>query len=78
MTTLMLAALAIIGLAWLMQLLNAWKHGRSLSDTFLLTYGIGTALLLVDGAETGFSAITWIHLITLLIVALVYIRVHRT
>jgi hypothetical protein len=78
MSTLALAALAIIGLAWLMQLMNTWKHGRSLSDVFLLTYGIGAALLLVDGAQTGFSTSTWLHLVTLLIVALVYIRVHRS
>lgn len=77
MTTLSLAALAIIGLAWLMQLLHAWKHGKSLSDVFLLTYGIGSALLVVDGAQAGFSTGTWLHLITLLIVALVYIRIHR-
>lgn len=77
MGTLSLAALAIIGLAWLMQLLHAWKHGKSLSDTFILTYGIGTALLLVDGAQAGFSPEAWLQLIMLLIVALVYIRIHR-
>lgn len=78
MTTLAISGLAIIMLSWLIQLLHAWKKGGRMADTFLLTYGIGTALLLVDGGQRALTTDTWLYFLVLLIVALVYIRIHRS
>lgn len=71
-----LAGIAIIGLSWLMQLSRAHRRSDKLDRTFVLTYGIGTALLVVANAAQGFSTVSWMHLITLLIIALLYVKIH--
>lgn len=72
-----LAGIAIIALAWLLQLSCASRGKRAIDPTFLLTYGIGTALILVDSSAYGFSTVAWMHLIVLLVVGLLYIKMHQ-
>lgn len=72
-----LSGIAIIALAWLLQLSGTSQGRDRLEQTFILTYGIGTALMLVDAASYGFSVSAWMHLIVLLIVGLLYIKMHK-
>ena len=74
--SLLTAGIAIIALAWLLQLTNADKKDIRLRRSFLLTYGIGTALIVAEHADAGLSTNGWLYLITLLVLALLYIRVH--
>ena len=75
--TFTLSALAIIALSWLIQLISVWQGRRGLRETFVLLYGIGAALMVVGTAEQGFTPESWLHLTILLIVALMYLKVHK-
>ena len=70
------AGLAIIALAWAFQMGRSWK-GRGLSNSFLLLYGIGAALLTTGSAQGGFSIDGWLNLVILLLVALTFIKTHK-
>ena len=72
-----LSGYGIIALAWLIQLSSANRGQDQMRATFILTYGIGTALLLVDSASYGFSTIAWMHLVVLLVVGLTYLKTHQ-
>lgn len=75
--TLTFAGVAITTLAWVLLLSNVNRGRKTVGETFLLTYGIGTALVLTDIANAGFTNIAWMYVITLLSIALVYIKLHK-
>jgi len=76
--TVALAGLSIVALAWLIQLIRTW-NGRGLARSFVLLYGIGVALLVVNSAQTaaGITSEAWLHLLVLLIIALMYLKIHK-
>lgn len=71
------SGIAITTLAWVLLLANVHRGRKNIGATFLLTYGIGTALVITDLANAGFTNTAWLYVITLLTVALVYIKVHK-
>ena len=72
-----LAGISIIALSWLIQLSRVDRGKGHLDKTFVITYGIGTALLLIAASDAaGFSTVSWLYLITLLIVGLLYVKIH--
>lgn len=72
-----LAGLSVIALSWLIQLSRAHRGKGRLDKTFVLTYGIGTALLLTASADAaGFTTASWLYLVILLVIALLYIKIH--
>lgn len=74
--TLGIAGLAIVALAWAFQMGRSWR-GKGMSNSFILLYGIGAALLTTAGAQGGFSVEGWLNLLILLLVALTFIKTHR-
>lgn len=75
--TIALAGLAIITLAWLIQLISAWKGKMGLRRSFVLLYGLGAAVMVIATAGQGFTPESWMNLMVLLIVALIYLKVHK-
>ena len=71
------AGVAIISLAWLIRLLKTESGSHMSEQTFLLAYGIGTALLVAEATNFGANSLIWMHALTLLVVALLYLRTHH-
>jgi len=72
-----LAGVSVIALSWLIQLSRISRGKGQLDKTFVITYGIGTALLVIASTDVGgLSTVSWLYLITLLIVGLLYVKIH--
>ena len=75
--SLTVAGLAIIALAWLIQVGSSWKGRVELRWSFVLLYGIGVAIMVADGARNGLTTEGWLNLLILIFLGLLYLKVHK-
>ena len=76
MTTL---ALAIVAVAWLIQLLHSWSGHKNIHVYFILAFALGTALVIVDSyqAGVGLSTDMWFHVASFVFALLVFLKVRK-
>jgi hypothetical protein len=72
-----LLGLTFIAVGWAVQFLYTLKNGRKMSKAFLLIYGAGVAVLILDAIGSTFSADGWLNVIVLLLVVLLLLKTHR-
>lgn len=69
-----LIGLGVIIIAWIIQLAYSWNGGRGMKKAFLIIYGIGTALLIIDGWINDTQDTALFNLVILVLVMTVLIR----
>ena len=74
MTTL---GLALIGSAWLIQLLHAWAGHRNIHVYFILAYALGVALLIVEQFPAGLNSDLWFNVAAFVFALLVFLKVRK-
>lgn len=67
--------LSILTLGWIIQLIYSWNGGTEIKKRFLVLYGLGTALLVIDSYVTGMMYTMTVNFICLVVVMLVLMRV---
>lgn len=72
-----LFGMVIIVIAWAVQFLHTSKKGPHLSHTFLILYGAGVLGIIVNSIGATYSAASWLNIITLLLVVLMLIKLHK-
>jgi hypothetical protein len=76
MTTL---ALAVVAVAWLIQLLHSWSGHKNIHVYFVLAYALGVALMIVEGYQggAGMSTDMWFYVASFVFALLVFLRVRK-
>ncbi len=70
-----LIGLGVIIIAWIIQLAYSWKGNREIRKSFLILYGIGTALLIIDSYLIDKSDVAVFNLIILLLTMCILIMI---
>jgi len=74
MTTL---ALALVAVAWLIQLLHAWAGHRNVHVYFVLVYALGTALMIVEVFQGGLTTDAWFYIASFVFALLIFLKVRK-
>lgn len=72
-----LIGLSVIILAWLYQLFASWKGRKSLNKAFVIIYGIGSALLVIDGYINDVLDVAIFNLVILVLAMIVLIFIGK-
>ncbi len=71
------AGLAVMILAWAVQLAYVQKGRKEISGILLMGYGLGLALLVADSCTSqGLSLIGWLNLAILILVLAILAKTH--
>ncbi len=70
----MTLALALVAVAWLIQLLYAWGGHKSVHVYFTLVYALGTALIIIEDWSGGLTSDLWFHIAAFVFALLVYLK----
>ena len=72
--------IAVVGLAfiiagWFVQLFHAWKGKKDILPLFIAVYAAGVFLRVLDGYINGLANLALMNLISLIVAALVLIKI---
>jgi hypothetical protein len=67
--------LSVLTLGWIIQLIYSWSGRTEIKKRFLILYGLGVALLVIDSYIVGTMYTMTVNFITLVVVMLLLIRI---
>ena len=67
--------LSVLTLGWIIQLIYSWNGKTEIKKRFLISYGLGTALLVIDSYISEMMYTMTVNFICLVVVMLVLMRV---
>ena len=67
--------LSVIIIGWIIQLMNSWNGDREIKKRFLILYGVGAALLIIDAYINQLTYTAFFNLVVLVLVMATLIRI---
>jgi heme A synthase len=68
--------LSVLTLGWIIQLIYSWSGRTEIKKRFLILYGLGTALLVIDSYMGGLMYTMTVNFICLVVVMLILMKVN--
>ncbi len=69
--------LAIIGIAWIYQMVRVLRTGTAVYAIFLALYALGTLLLVIDGFVNGATIVTYFNIVFGAAALVTLVSLHR-
>jgi len=71
--------LILISIGWLLQIIHSWSGRREIRKRTLICYGLGVAILIINGAFSGsIDAVFYLNIVTLVLACVLLMRVSKS
>jgi len=71
--------LIIISIGWLLQIIHSWNGRREIRKRTLICYGLGVAVLIINGAfGGGINAVFVLNIVTLILACILLMRISKS
>jgi hypothetical protein len=70
-----LIGLVILVIGWIVQLVYSWKGKKEIQPWFIILYGWGVILLVIDGFVNKLTDLAILNLVSLIVSGLVLVRI---